>query len=86
MTAHSLKEGAAGHYKGGFGFAPLMVYLEESGEALAGLLRPGNRGANNAAGQVAASEIALAQIPEEHIEQNPDPAADGFRRRDSRAD
>lgn len=71
VTAHSLKDGAAGHYKGGFGFAPLMVYLEESGEALAGLLRPGNRGANNAADQVAASEIALAQIPEEHIEQIP---------------
>jgi hypothetical protein len=68
VTAHSLKEGAAGHYKGGFGFAPLMVYLDESGEALAGLLRPGNRGANNAADQIAASEIALAQIPEEHIE------------------
>ncbi len=31
-------------------------------------MRPGNRGANNAADQVAASEIALAQIPEEHIE------------------
>jgi Transposase DDE domain group 1 len=45
VTAHSLKEGAAGHYKGGFGFAPLMIYLDESGEALASLLRPGNRGA-----------------------------------------
>ncbi len=68
VTAHSLKEGAAGHYKGGFGFAPLMVYLEESGEALAGLLRPGNRGANNASDQVAACEDALAQIPPEHIQ------------------
>ena len=68
VTAHSLKDGAAGHYKGGFGFAPLMVYLDQSGEALAGLLRPGNRGANNAADQVAVCEDALAQIPEEHIE------------------
>jgi hypothetical protein len=67
VTAHSLKDGAAGHYKGGFGFAPLMVYLDESGEALAGLLRPGNRGANNAVEQVAACEDALAQIPAEHI-------------------
>ncbi len=40
VTAHSLKDGAAGHYKGGFGFAPLMVYLEESGEALAGCCGP----------------------------------------------
>jgi hypothetical protein len=32
-------EGAAGHYKGGFGFAPLIVYLEESDEALAGLAK-----------------------------------------------
>jgi Transposase DDE domain group 1 len=71
VTAHSLKNGAAAHYKGGFGFAPLMVYLDESGEALAGLLRPGNRGANNAADQIAVCEQALAQIPSEHVEKIP---------------
>lgn len=42
ITAHSEKEGPAGNYKGGFGFHPLFCYLAQSGEALAGLLRPGN--------------------------------------------
>ncbi len=42
ITAHSEKEGAAGNYKGGFGFHPLFCYLDQSGEALAGLLRPGD--------------------------------------------
>ena len=36
LTAHSEKEGAAGNYKGGFGFHPLLCYLAETGEPLAG--------------------------------------------------
>ena len=71
MTAHSLKDGAAGQYKGGFGFAPVMAYLDQSGEALAGLLRPGNRAPHNAADQIAVSEQALAQIPVEQIAKIP---------------
>jgi len=46
VGAHSEKEGAAGNYKGGFGFHPLLAYCDESSEALAGILRPGNAGAN----------------------------------------
>ena len=41
---------------------------DETGEALAGELRPGNAGANTAADQIAVAEHALAQIPAEHIE------------------
>ncbi len=41
LTAHSEKERAAGNYKGGCGFHPLLAYLE-GGEQLAALLRPGN--------------------------------------------
>ena len=41
ITAHSEKEQAAGNYKGGYGFHPLQVYLDETREALGGLLRPG---------------------------------------------
>jgi hypothetical protein len=40
VTAHSEKEGAAGNFKGGFGFHPLACYLDESNEALAAILRP----------------------------------------------
>src|SRR4051794_31491423 len=46
VTAHSDKEQAAGHYKGGFGFHPLLVTCGR--EVVAAILRPGNAGANNA--------------------------------------
>jgi len=64
LTAHSEKEGAAGTYKGGFGFHPLLCFEATSGEALAGVLRPGNAGANTAADHVALLGRALAQLPE----------------------
>ncbi|MCA1701161.1 MAG: IS1380 family transposase [Actinobacteria bacterium] len=68
VGSHSEKEGAAGNYKGGYGFHPLMAYCEETDEALAAILRPGNAGSNTAADHVAVVEHALAQVPAEHIE------------------
>jgi Transposase DDE domain group 1 len=68
ITSHSDKEGAAGNFKGGFGFHPLLAYGDQTGEALAGMLRPGNAGANTAVDQIAVAEAALEQIPAEHIE------------------
>lgn len=68
ISAHSEKEGAAGNYKGGYGFHPLQAYADETREALGGLLRPGNAGANTAADHVAVLDRALEQIPAEHIE------------------
>ena len=68
ITAHSEKEGAAGNYKGGYGFHPLQVYADETREALAGLLRPGNAGANTAADHLTVLDRALEQIPADHIE------------------
>jgi len=68
LTAHSDKEGAAGTFKGGFGFHPMLAYGDQTGEALAGELRAGNAGANTAADQIAVAEAALEQIPVEHIE------------------
>ncbi len=69
VTAHSEKEGAAGTYKGGFGFHPLLAYLDESREPLAGMLRPGNAGANTAADQISVAEQALDQLPTEVVEE-----------------
>jgi Transposase DDE domain group 1 len=63
LIAHSDKEGAAGNFKGGFGFHPLLAYLDGSEDALAGMLRPGNAGANTAADQIAVLDAALAQLP-----------------------
>jgi len=67
VTAHSDKEGAAGTYKGGFGFHPLLCYEATSEEALAGLLRPGNAGFNTAQEHIEVLERALAQLPAEAI-------------------
>jgi hypothetical protein len=69
ITAHTEKDGAAGTFKGGFGFHPLLAFLDESREALAGLLRPGNAGANTAADHLAVVELALEQLPRAVIEQ-----------------
>jgi hypothetical protein len=66
VGAHSEKEGAAGDFKGGFGFHPMMGYCDETREALASELRPGNAGANSAADQICVVEQALGQIPAEH--------------------
>jgi hypothetical protein len=66
VDAHSDKQGAAGTYKGGFGFYPLVAYLDRgdgSGEALAGILRPGNAGSNTAADHIELVDLALAQLP-----------------------
>jgi hypothetical protein len=68
ITSHSDKEGAAGNFKGGFGFHPMLAYGDQTGEALAGELRPGNAGANTAVDQIQVAEHALEQIPAEHIE------------------
>jgi hypothetical protein len=63
LTSHSDKEGAAGNYKGGFGFHPLLCFEATTGEALASILRPGNAGSNTAADHVAVLDRALAQLP-----------------------
>jgi len=63
VDAHSDKQDAAPTYKKGFGFHPLGVWCDETGEFLAGRLRPGNAGANTAADHVALLDEALAQLP-----------------------
>jgi len=68
ITAHSEQENAAGNYKGGYGFHPLQAYLDETREAMAGLLRPGNAGSNTAEDHKMVIDLALAQIPAKYIE------------------
>jgi hypothetical protein len=63
VTAHSEKELAAGNYKHGYGFHPLCCYLDETGEALAAILRPGNAGSNTAADHFEVLGLALDQLP-----------------------
>lgn len=63
ITSHSDEQGAAGNYKGGFGSHPLLSYLDETEEALAGILRPPSAGSNTAADQIEVVELALEQLP-----------------------
>jgi hypothetical protein len=63
VNSHSDKEHAAPTYKRGFGFHPLMAYLDATGEALAAKLRPGNAGSNTASDHVEVLDLALEQLP-----------------------
>jgi hypothetical protein len=64
VTVHSEKEGCRPTFKAGFGYHPLLAFLDNTNEALAGLLRPGNAGANTAADHIQVTTLALAQIPD----------------------
>jgi hypothetical protein len=64
VPAHSEKESAAPTFKGGWGFHPLTAWLDNTGEALAAVLRPGNAGSNTAADHIAVTDLALAQLPD----------------------
>lgn len=63
ITASSRKQGAAGTYKGSFGFHPLAAWCANTLECLAMLLRPGNAGSNTASDHISVLTDALAQVP-----------------------
>ena len=63
LDAHSDKQDATPTYKRGFGFYPILAYLDATGEGLAGMLRPGRAGSNDAADHLAVLDAALAQLP-----------------------
>jgi hypothetical protein len=60
--ASSEKEQAHGNFKGGYGHHPLLCYLDGTGEAPAGILRPGNAGSNTAADHKLVLDLALEQL------------------------
>jgi len=66
VICHSEKESAAPTWKRSFGYHPLFCLLDATGEALAGLLRPGNAGSNTTADHITVLDAALAQIPDQH--------------------
>ncbi len=67
IGAHSEKEGATPTFKRGYGFHPMMAFVDHgaggTGEPLAAMLRPGRANANTAADQIAVLDAALAQLP-----------------------
>ncbi len=67
VTAHSDKQDAAPNFKRGYGFHPLLAFVDHgetgTGEPVAMLLRPGNAGSNTADDHIAVVRDALAQLP-----------------------
>jgi hypothetical protein len=59
------KQGAAPHFKGGYGFHPLFCFADATGEALAGELRPGNATANDVADLLRVLDDDVSQLPTE---------------------
>ena len=67
-TAHSEKDDAHGNFKGGYGHHPLLCYLDDTGEAPAGILRPGNAGSNTASDHKLVLDLALGQLDRRALE------------------
>jgi hypothetical protein len=63
IEADSNKVGAAGNYKGGYGFHPLTAWCSNVGDSLAVMLRPGNAGSFTASDHLLVLDAAIAQIP-----------------------
>lgn len=83
VNLHSEKEEAAPTYKRGFGYHPLLVFLDQTREALAGKLRAGSAGANTAADHVELLDAAVAQLPVVTKADDADAGADVLVRADS---
>ena len=71
VTCHSEKEQAAATFKKGYGYHPVLVWLDNTNEALAGMLRPGNAGSNTAADHIRLTDEAFAQIPDAELSAQP---------------
>jgi Transposase DDE domain group 1 len=67
VVAHSDKQDAAPTWKKTYGHHPLVGFVDHgttgSGEPVVGLLRPGNAGSNTVTDHIAATRLALAQLP-----------------------
>jgi hypothetical protein len=63
IDSHSDKEQAAGNFKGGWGFHPLLAFCDNTGELLAVIARTGSAGSNTAADHIAIIDAAIAAVP-----------------------
>jgi hypothetical protein len=66
VVTHSEKEQTAATFKHSYGYHPVLAFCDNTNEALAGILRPGNAGANTAADHIALLDQALVQVPDEY--------------------
>ncbi|MEU7171219.1 MULTISPECIES: IS1380 family transposase [Micromonospora] len=66
VLCHSDKQSATPTWKKTFGYHPLFCFLDNTREALSGLLREGRAGSNTTADHITVLDAALAQIPDSH--------------------
>jgi DDE family transposase len=66
VACHSEKESASPTWKKTFGYHPLFCFLDNTREALSGMLREGRAGSNTTADHISVLDDALAQIPDAH--------------------
>lgn len=66
VICHSEKESATRTWKKTFGYHPLLCFLDNTGEALVGLLREDRAGSNTTTDHITVLDQALAQIPDTH--------------------
>ncbi|MBQ0906748.1 IS1380 family transposase [Micromonospora sp. U21] len=66
VICHSEKEAATPTWKHTFGYHPLFCFLDNTREALSGLLREGRAGSNTTADHITVLDQALEQIPDRH--------------------
>lgn len=66
VMCHSERDSATRTWKKTFSYHPLLCFLDNIGEALAGLLREGRAGSNTTANHITVLDEALAQIPDAH--------------------
>lgn len=61
------KPGTGPTYKGGWGFHPPICFADATGEALSGILRPGNAGANTVCDHEAVIDEAIAGLRQSRL-------------------
>lgn len=66
VICHSEKESATRTWKWAFGHHPLFCFLDNTREALSGLLREGRAGSNTTADHITVLDAAVEQIPDTH--------------------
>lgn len=66
VICHSDKESATPTWKHTFGYHPLFCFLDNTREALSGMLREGRAGSNTTADHITVLDQALAQIPDHY--------------------
>lgn len=66
VITHSEKEHAAATFKKTFGYHPIGVWCDNTGEFLAARLRAGNAGSNTTADHIQVLSEAISQVPGTH--------------------